>query len=143
MSSINRRRSVTVDIDGVKVGGENPIAVQSMTNTDTVDVEATALQVEQLARAGSELVRITVNTRQAAEAVPHIADHLAERGIIVPIIGDFHYNGHILLKEYPACARADAGGLESRPPLRARRGARLEAPSAVRLQIQSGRSARA
>lgn len=106
MSSINRRRSVTVDINGVKVGGENPIVVQSMTNTDTVDVEATALQIEQLARAGSELVRITVNTRQAAEAVPHIADRLAERGIIVPIIGDFHYNGHILLKEYPACARA-------------------------------------
>jgi len=77
-----------------------------MTNTDTVDVEGTALQVEQLARAGSELVRITVNTRQAAEAVPHIADRLAERGINVPIIGDFHYNGHILLKEYPACARA-------------------------------------
>ncbi|HKA19117.1 MAG TPA: flavodoxin-dependent (E)-4-hydroxy-3-methylbut-2-enyl-diphosphate synthase [Blastocatellia bacterium] len=106
MSSINRRRSVTVNIDGIKVGGENPIVVQSMTNTDTVDVEATALQIEQLARAGSELVRITVNTRQAAAAVPHIAERLAERGIIVPIIGDFHYNGHILLKEYPACARA-------------------------------------
>ena len=106
MSSINRRRSVTVNIEGIKVGGENPIVVQSMTNTDTVDVEATALQIEQLARAGSELVRITVNTRQAAAAVPHIAERLAERGIIVPIIGDFHYNGHILLKEYPACARA-------------------------------------
>ena len=106
MSSINRRPSVTVDINGVKVGGENPIVVQSMTNTDTVDIEATALQIEQLARAGSELVRITVNTRQAAEAVSHIADRLAQRGINVPIIGDFHYNGHILLKEYPACARA-------------------------------------
>jgi (E)-4-hydroxy-3-methylbut-2-enyl-diphosphate synthase len=106
VSSINRRRSVTANINGVNVGGENPIVVQSMTNTDTVDVEATALQIEQLARAGSELVRITVNTRQAAEAVPHIADRLAERGINVPIIGDFHYNGHILLKEYPACARA-------------------------------------
>ena len=106
MSSINRRRSVAADIDGVKVGGENPIVVQSMTNTDTVDVQGTALQVEQLARAGSELVRVTVNTRQAAAAVPHIVDRLGERGVVVPIIGDFHYNGHILLKEYPACARA-------------------------------------
>ena len=106
MSAINRRRSVAVNIDGVIVGGENPIVVQSMTNTDTVDVEATALQVEQLAHAGSELVRITVNTRQAAAAVPHIVERLGERGVIVPIIGDFHYNGHILLREYPACARA-------------------------------------
>jgi (E)-4-hydroxy-3-methylbut-2-enyl-diphosphate synthase len=77
-----------------------------MTNTDTVDVEGTAQQVEQLARAGSELVRVTVNTRQAAAAVPHIVERLNERGVVVPIIGDFHYNGHILLKEYPACARA-------------------------------------
>lgn len=106
MLSINRRQSVTVNINGVKVGGDNPIVVQSMTNTDTVDVEGTALQIEQLARAGSELVRITVNTRQAAEAVPHIAERLGERDVSVPIIGDFHYNGHILLKEYPACARA-------------------------------------
>jgi (E)-4-hydroxy-3-methylbut-2-enyl-diphosphate synthase len=106
VSTINRRRSVTVNIDGVKVGGENPIVVQSMTNTDTVDVEGTALQVEQLARAGSELVRVTVNTRQAAAAVPHIVERLGERGVLVPVIGDFHYNGHILLKEYPACARA-------------------------------------
>jgi len=106
LSTINRRGSVAVNIDGVKVGGENPIVVQSMTNTDTVDVEGTALQVEQLARAGSELVRVTVNTRQAAAAVPHIVERLGERGVVVPIIGDFHYNGHILLKEYPACARA-------------------------------------
>ena len=106
VSDINRRRSVAVNIDGVKIGGNNPIVVQSMTNTDTVDVEGTALQVEQLARAGSELVRVTVNTRQAAEAVPHIAEKLGARGISVPIIGDFHYNGHILLKEYPECARA-------------------------------------
>ena len=106
MSSINRRQSVAVQIDGVRVGGANPIVVQSMTNTDTVDVEGTALQVEQLALAGSELVRVTVNTRQAAAAVPHIVDKLGERGVVVPIIGDFHYNGHILLKEYPACARA-------------------------------------
>src|SRR5215212_3401517 len=77
-----------------------------MTNTDTVDVEGTALQSELLARAGSELVRITVNTRQAAAAVPHIVEKLGERGVSVPIIGDFHYNGHLLLKEYPDCARA-------------------------------------
>jgi (E)-4-hydroxy-3-methylbut-2-enyl-diphosphate synthase len=105
VSNINRRRSVAVNIDGVKVGGDNPIVVQSMTNTDTVDVEGTALQCAQLARAGSELVRITVNTRQAAAAVPHIVERLGERGVSVPIIGDFHYNGHILLKEYPECAR--------------------------------------
>src|SRR5216684_1860116 len=91
---------------GVSVGGDHPVVVQSMTNTDTVDVQGTALQIEQLARAGSELVRITVNTKQAAQAVPHIADQLRERGVSVPIIGDFHYNGHILLKEYPECARA-------------------------------------
>jgi (E)-4-hydroxy-3-methylbut-2-enyl-diphosphate synthase len=106
VSEINRRQSVAVNIDGVKVGGANPIVVQSMTNTDTVDVEATARQVEELARAGSELVRVTVNTRQAAAAVPHIVERLGERGADVPIIGDFHYNGHILLKEYPECARA-------------------------------------
>jgi (E)-4-hydroxy-3-methylbut-2-enyl-diphosphate synthase len=103
---IQRRTSVAVDVGGVKVGGANPIVVQSMTNTDTVDVDSTALQCEQLARAGSELVRITVNTKQAAAAVPHIVERLAERGIYVPIIGDFHYNGHILLKEYPDCAKA-------------------------------------
>ena len=106
MSLITRRKTVAVNIDGVLVGGANPIVVQSMTNTDTVDIEGTALQIEQLARAGSELVRITVNTRQAAAAVSHIAEKLGERGIQVPIIGDFHYNGHILLKEYPDCARA-------------------------------------
>jgi len=106
LPNINRRSSVAVNIAGIKVGGENPIVVQSMTNTDTVDVEGTARQVEQLARAGSELVRVTVNTRQAAAAVPHIVERLGERDVSVPIIGDFHYNGHILLKEYPECARA-------------------------------------
>jgi len=106
VSEINRRRSVAVNVGGVMVGGSNPVVVQSMTNTDTVDVRATALQIEQLARAGSELVRITVNTRQAAEAVSHIAELLGERDVAVPIIGDFHYNGHILLKEYTDCARA-------------------------------------
>jgi len=90
----------------VQVGGGHPIVVQSMTNTDTVDVDSTALQIEQLARAGSELVRITVNTRQAAAAVSPIVERLGERGISVPLVGDFHYNGHILLKEYRDCARA-------------------------------------
>ncbi|HYP25211.1 MAG TPA: flavodoxin-dependent (E)-4-hydroxy-3-methylbut-2-enyl-diphosphate synthase [Blastocatellia bacterium] len=106
MANINRRHSVAVNVGGVRVGGCNPIVVQSMTNTDTVDVDSTAEQVEQLARAGSELVRITVNTRQAAAAVPHIVEKLGERGVTVPIVGDFHYNGHILLKEYRDCARA-------------------------------------
>lgn len=106
MSEIQRRTSVAVNVGGVQVGGPHPIVVQSMTNTDTVDVEGTAEQCEQLARAGSELVRVTVNTKQAAAAVPHIVERLGERGVAVPIIGDFHYNGHILLKAYPECARA-------------------------------------
>jgi (E)-4-hydroxy-3-methylbut-2-enyl-diphosphate synthase len=105
LAELKRRTSVTVNVGGVSVGGDHPVVVQSMTNTDTVDVRGTALQIEQLARAGSELVRITVNTRQAAAAVPHIAEALGERGVSVPIIGDFHYNGHILLREYPECAR--------------------------------------
>src|SRR5579871_848675 len=101
-----RREAVVVDVGGVKVGGNNPIVVQSMTNTDTVDVPGTVNQVMALARAGSELVRVTVNTEQAAAAVPRIVDTLDKFGVRVPIIGDFHYNGHILLKKYPDCARA-------------------------------------
>jgi len=101
-----RRKAVVVDVGGVQVGGDHPIVVQSMTNTDTVDVSGTVNQVMALARAGSELVRITVNTEQAAAAVPKIVDTLDQFGVRVPIIGDFHYNGHILLKKYPACARA-------------------------------------
>jgi len=101
-----RRKSVVVNVGGVKVGGSNPIVVQSMTNTDTADSAATVNQVMQLARAGSELVRITVNTEEAAEAVPTIVKTLRQFGVTVPIIGDFHYNGHLLLKRYPACARA-------------------------------------
>jgi len=101
-----RRQAVAVDVGGVKVGGNHPIVVQSMTNTDTVDVSATVNQVMALARAGSELVRVTVNTEQAAAAVPKIVDTLDKFGVRVPIIGDFHYNGHILLKKYPECARA-------------------------------------
>src|ERR671927_750832 len=101
-----RRKAVVVDVGGVKVGGEHPIVVQSMTNTDTVDVQGTVNQTLALAQAGSELVRITVNTEQAAAAVPKIVDTLDQFGVRVPIIGDFHYNGHILLKKYPECARA-------------------------------------
>ena len=101
-----RRKAVVVDVGGVKVGGNHPIVVQSMTNTDTVDVPSTVNQVMALARAGSELVRITVNTEQAAAAVPRIVETLDQFGVRVPIIGDFHYNGHILLKKYPECARA-------------------------------------
>src|SRR5471032_1382377 len=101
-----RRKAVVVDVGGVKVGGDHPIVVQSMTNTDTVDVAGTVNQVMALARSGSELVRVTVNTEQAAAAVPKIVDTLEKLGVRVPIIGDFHYNGHLLLKKYPATARA-------------------------------------
>src|SRR6266699_2136938 len=106
MASIQRRRSITCTIGNVRVGSDAPVVVQSMTNTDTADVASTVEQVASLARAGSELVRVTVNNEDAAAAVPHIVEQLDKRGIHVPIIGDFHYNGHILLKKYPACARA-------------------------------------
>src|SRR5271157_6625661 len=101
-----RHKSVAVDVAGVKVGGGAPIVVQSMTNTDTADVEGTARQVAALARAGSELVRITVDRDEAAAAVPRIKERLAKMGINVPIVGDFHYNGHALLTNYPGCAEA-------------------------------------
>src|SRR5271168_1101070 len=106
MADIRRRSSAAVNVGGVRVGGSNPIVVQSMTNTDTADVTSTVNQVMALARAGSELVRVTVNTEAAAEAVPKSVDTLNMFGGRVPIIGDFHYNGHLLLKKYPACARA-------------------------------------
>jgi (E)-4-hydroxy-3-methylbut-2-enyl-diphosphate synthase len=106
MAEIRRRKTVTANVGGVLVGSDAPVVVQSMTNTDTADALATAQQVEALARAGSELVRVTVNNDAAAEAVPRILDLLERRGVSVPIVGDFHYNGHILLKKYPACARA-------------------------------------
>jgi (E)-4-hydroxy-3-methylbut-2-enyl-diphosphate synthase len=101
-----RRTSVVCRVGGVPVGGTHPVVVQSMTNTDTADADATAAQVALLAGAGSELVRVTVNTREAAAAVPGIARRLADRGVRVPLVGDFHYNGHTLLTEYPECARA-------------------------------------
>lgn len=106
MAIIARRKSVVVNIGGVKVGGNNPVVVQSMTNTDTADVTGTVNQVMALAKAGSELVRVTVNTEEAAKAVPRIVDTLNLFGMKVPIVGDFHYNGHILLKKYPECAKA-------------------------------------
>src|SRR6202165_3787456 len=106
MAVQKRRVSVPVKIGNVTVGGNHPIVVQSMTNTDTADVPSTVNQVMALAQAGSELVRVTVNTEAAAQAVPKIVETLDKFGVRVPIIGDFHYNGHILLKKYPDCARA-------------------------------------
>jgi len=101
-----RRRSVAVRIGAVTVGGGAPVVVQSMTNTDTADIAATARQVRELAEAGSELVRVTVNTDEAAAAVPHVRDRLAAAGCAVPLVGDFHFNGHKLLGAHPACAEA-------------------------------------
>ncbi len=106
MSLQTRHKTVAVDVGGVMVGGGAPIIVQSMTNTDTADVEGTAQQVAALARAGSELVRITVDRDEAAVAVPRIKERLAQLGVAVPLIGDFHYIGHKLLADYPACAEA-------------------------------------
>jgi (E)-4-hydroxy-3-methylbut-2-enyl-diphosphate synthase len=106
MAILQRRKSVGVRVGKVLVGGDAPVVVQSMTNTDTADVSSTVKQVADLARAGSELVRVTVNNEDAAKAVPYIRDTLAMQGVNVPIIGDFHYNGHLLLKQFPACAKA-------------------------------------
>lgn len=100
-----RRASVAADVGDLKVGGRNPIVVQSMTNTDTADVMNTVNQTMALARAGSEIVRVTVNTEEAARAVPKLVETLDKFGVQVPIVGDFHYNGHILLKKYPECAQ--------------------------------------
>jgi (E)-4-hydroxy-3-methylbut-2-enyl-diphosphate synthase len=103
---VQRRETITVAVGGVPVGSRHPIVVQSMTNTDTADVGSTVEQVQQLVEAGSELVRITVNNDQAALAVPEIVDTLLDNGFEVPIVGDFHYNGHLLLTRYPDCAKA-------------------------------------
>jgi (E)-4-hydroxy-3-methylbut-2-enyl-diphosphate synthase len=105
MAELQRRQSVTVKVGNVRVGSSAPVVVQSMTNTDTADVRGTIQQVAALATAGSELVRVTVNNDAAAVAVPAIVEGLAKLGIDVPIVGDFHYNGHLLLKKYPECAR--------------------------------------
>ncbi|MEX2281537.1 MAG: flavodoxin-dependent (E)-4-hydroxy-3-methylbut-2-enyl-diphosphate synthase [Gemmatimonadota bacterium] len=106
VNGYRRRGTATVIVGGVAIGGRHPIVVQSMTNTDTADPAGTAEQAEDLALAGSELVRITVNTDEAAAAVPEIVERLARSGCPVPIIGDFHYNGHLLLTRHPECARA-------------------------------------
>ena len=106
LSSIARRKTPTAFVGGVPVGSAHPIVVQSMTNTDTADAAATALQVADLARAGSLLVRVTVNNDEAARAVPEIVSRLTDMGVNVPVIGDFHYNGHLLLTRYPATAKA-------------------------------------
>src|SRR5271157_3099530 len=106
MAEIQRRKTPTVKIGNVRVGWEVPVVVQSMTNTDTADAQSTIEQVAALAMAGSELVRVTVNNEEAAAAVPHIVEGLEKRGLRVPIVGDFHYNGHLLLKKFPATAKA-------------------------------------
>lgn len=103
---VQRKRTVSVDVGGISVGGCRPVVVQSMTNTDTADIDATVQQIAALARSGSELVRITVDRDEAAAAVPHIRDKLVARGVNVPLIGDFHYIGHTLLADHPACAEA-------------------------------------
>src|ERR1700687_4302993 len=106
MAIFQRRKTHTANVGGVRIGSDAPIAVQSMTNTDTADIPGTIQQVAALALAGSELVRVTVNNDDAAAALPYIHEGLEKLGVHVPIIGDFHYNGHLLLKKYPACARA-------------------------------------
>ncbi len=106
MSEIRRRTTALAHVGSIPVGSGHPVVVQSMTNTDTADIVGTVDQIADLARAGSELVRVTVNTREAAAAVPEIVSRLLDLGLYVPIIGDFHYNGHLLLTEYPECARA-------------------------------------
>jgi (E)-4-hydroxy-3-methylbut-2-enyl-diphosphate synthase len=106
LSEVRRHRSHAVRVGGVTLGGGAPVVVQSMTNTDTADVDATVRQVMELADAGSEIVRITVNTDDAAKAVPHIRDRLRVRGYEVPLVGDFHYHGHLFLTRYPECAEA-------------------------------------
>jgi (E)-4-hydroxy-3-methylbut-2-enyl-diphosphate synthase len=105
-SNAGRRRTVSVDVGGVLVGSDHQIVVQSMTNTDTADADATAIQVARLAHAGSELVRVTVNTEAAAAAVPDMVRKVRGLGVDTPVIGDFHYNGHKLLVEYPEMARS-------------------------------------
>src|ERR1700683_527825 len=104
MAQIQRRKTVTASIGGARVGSDAPVMVQSMTNTDTADIAGTIKQVAALARAGSEVVRVTVNNDDAAKAIPYIVEGLEKQGLRVPIVGDFHYNGHQLLTKYPGCA---------------------------------------
>src|SRR4051812_12001238 len=121
----------------VWVGGDAPIVVQSMTNTDTADAIGTAIQVKELARAGSEMVRITVDRPEAAAAVAHIREQLDKMDIDVPLVGDFHYNGHTLLRDYPDCARA-----VEVPHQSGQRGAGRQARHPVRANDRDGRAAR-
>jgi len=107
-SPIKRRKSITVMVGDIPVGGGHPIVVQSMTNTDTADIDETVDQIDHLHQAGSEIVRITVNNDAAAKAVPSIKEKLLNRGVTVPIVGDFHYNGHKLLTKYPDMERTQA-----------------------------------
>src|SRR5579863_1730532 len=107
VSSIPRKKTYGVRVGKFMVGGGAPVVVQSMTNTDTADADSTFQQCLELAQAGSELVRITVNVPEAAATVPEIKQRLLDAGCNAPIIGDFHYNGHVLLKQYPKCAEAD------------------------------------
>src|SRR5271155_1468381 len=104
MAEIQRRKTVTTTIGGVRVGSNAPVMVQSMTNTDTADIPGTIKQVAALARAGSAVVRVTVTNDDAAKAVPYIVEGLSKQGLHTPIAGDFHYNGHLLLTKSPACA---------------------------------------
>src|SRR5262245_8325505 len=106
MAKINRRNSVSVNVGGARIGGCKAVVVQSMTNTDPADAIATERQVIELAQAGSELVRVTVNNKESAAAVPEIVSRVRDAGHNTPVIGDFHYNGHILLSEFKECARA-------------------------------------
>ncbi len=106
LSDLERRKSHAVSVGDVLIGGQAPVVVQSMTNTDTADVSATVAQTLELAETGSEIVRITVNTKEAADAVPRIREQLWLKGCNVPLVGDFHYHGHLFLSQYPDCARA-------------------------------------
>jgi (E)-4-hydroxy-3-methylbut-2-enyl-diphosphate synthase len=147
MALITRRQTPTVRVGPVPVGSGHPIVVQSMTNTDTADVVATVRQVAELARAGSEVVRVTVNHDDAASAVPEIVEGLERIGVEVPIVGDFHYNGHLLLRKHPACARAlakyrinpgNVGGRHADTNFRAIIGAALEFGKPVRIGVNWG-----
>lgn len=147
MSFLTRRETPTVDVGGVRVGSRQPVVVQSMTNTDTADVDATVRQVAALSRAGSELVRVTVNNDEAAAAVPHIVAGLEQLGVHVPVIGDFHYNGHLLLTRYPECARAlakyrinpgNVGGKRQDEHFRAILEVALECDKPVRIGVNWG-----
>jgi len=106
MESNIKRASVQVKVGNVAIGGGAPVVVQSMTNTDTADIDDTVNQIAELSDAGSEIVRITVNNKEAARAVPYIVEKLDKKNVEVPIVGDFHYNGHVLLTEFPDCAKA-------------------------------------